>query len=267
MKKIIETFMVGSLLLTSFSLNAQQLIGKEIVRKTNNVPVGETTKYTANITLTDKKGKIREREIDYFEKKFDAGQTTKSIVVFTTPKDVAGVSYLSFEYKETDDGKKKDSDDWLYMPAMKKVRRISGSNKTDDFMGTDFTYEDIGSRSILKDTFEVLGEETVNDRLCYKVECKAVDTTEKNPRRILYIDKENFMTQKGEYFDRQDILQRELICSDIKKINGYWTCLKMTMKNVQTEHETVLVVNNIQYNTDLKDSMFTVSSLERGSIK
>lgn len=254
-------------MLASYSLGAQQLAGKDIVDKSNNVPSGNTMQYIANLTLTDKNGKIREREISYYEKKIDNGQTTKSVVVFTTPKDVAGVSYLSFEYKEIAGEKKKESDDWLYMPAMKKVRRISGSNKTDDFMGTDFTYEDIGTRSISKDTYAVKADETVNGRLCYKVECTAVDTSEKNPFRVLYIDKENFMLQKGEYYDRQNKLQRELVCSDIQQLDGFWTCSSMTMTNVQTNHTTLLALNNIQHNTDLKDAMFTVAALERGTAK
>lgn len=267
MKKILKTFIVGTLLFATVSLFAQELTGKEIIRKSNKVPNGTTMKYSAKIILTDKNGKVRERNITYTEKDFDDGKTTKSIVLFKTPKDVAGVSYLSFDYEETDNGQQKDSDSWLYMPAMKKVRRISGSNKNDDFMGTDFTYEDIGTRSTFKDTFVVKGDETVNGRLCYKVECTAVDKTEKNPFRVLYVDKETFMLLKGEYYDRQNKLQRVLISSDIKQVQGFWTCGTMTMQNVQTNHTTVISLDNVEYDTDVKNSLFTVASLERGTAR
>ena len=95
--------------------------------------------YTVTPALTDKNGKVRMREVIMREK--DYGNVKKSVVVFKTPKDVAGVGYLSFEYPDNADGTTKDSDNWLYMPAMKKIRRISGNTTEDDFMGTDFTYD------------------------------------------------------------------------------------------------------------------------------
>ena len=244
---------------------ADGLTGYDIAKKADEVESPETGSYKAVMTLKSKKGNERVREVLMRSK--DYGDTEKTVVVFTTPKDVSGVAYLMFEYDEKEDGTTPDSDNWLYMPAMKKSRRISGSNKQDDFMGSDFTYEDIGERGLSKDTFTLLREETVNDAECYVVEAVAKDKTEKEQRRILWFRKDNFILQKGEFYDRQNMLHRVLECSDIKKVNGYWTTGVMTVKNVQSEHSTVLELKDIQYDIPLDDNMFTVASLERGLIR
>lgn len=256
---------VAVLLLTGMAAFAQSLTGYDIMKKADEVESGTTGTYTATMTLTNKKGSTRVREVVCYMK--DEGDTDKTVIVFRTPKDVAGVGYLMFEYDEAPDGSKPDADRWLYMPAMKKVRRISGSGSGDDFMGTDFTYEDMGDRGLSKDTFNLLGEETVDGVKTWKVECIAKDTTEKNPRRILWIAQDNYMMVKGEFYDKQNTLQRELTCSEIKQIDGIWTTCKMFMKNVQTNHTTLIEMKDVSYNQAINDSYFTVSSLERGTIK
>ena len=262
MKKL---FLTLSMLAAGAALFAQSLTGYDIMKKNDEVPEAKTASFTAAMTLTDKKGQTRVREV--IEKSKDYGQTKKSVIVFTTPKDVSGVGYLMFDYEEAADGTKKDTDSWLYMPAMKKVRRISGSDSGGDFMGTDFTYEDMGERGLSKDTFTLLGEESVNGTECYKVEAKSKNSKDKNPRRIFWIGKENFMLYKGEFYDRQDKLQRTLECSQIEKIDGYWTTQKMLMTNVQKKHSTLLEMKNVSYGVDVDDSLLTVASLEKGRVR
>jgi hypothetical protein len=150
---------------------------------------------------------------------------------------------------------------------MKKVRRVSGSNRDDDFQGTDFTYDDIGKRSLGKDTVKLLGEESVNGVDCWKVEYTAKDIKAKISRRIFWIGKDNYVTYKGEYYDKRNALQKELTCEDISQISGYWTTRKMTMTNVQSKHKTVYEIKDIVYDKDVDPKMFTVSALERELVK
>ena len=112
-----------------------------------------------------------------------------------------------------------------------------------------------------------LDEETVDGVACYKVECRAKDTTEKNPRRIVWIGKSNFMLYKAEFYDRQDLLQRVLTCSEIKMIDGFWTTGKMLMKNVQKDHSTVIEMKDVKYGITLDETLFTVSALEKGRVR
>lgn len=250
---------------TAGSITAQETTGYGIMKKADEVDGGKTSSYTAAMTLVSKTGSTRVREVVCRKK--DYGAVNKTVIVFRTPKDVAGVGYLMWEYDEKADGTKPDTDSWLYMPAMKKVRRISGSESSGSFMGTDFTYDDMGDRGLSKDTFTLLGEENTNGADCWKIECRAKDTTEKNPRRIVWIRKDNYMMQKADFYDRQDALQRELTASDIKLIDGIWTTGKMQMTNVQTNHATVIEMKDVHYNQQTDDSLFTVASLERGSIR
>ncbi len=245
---------------TSFAQSAN-----EIAKKVHDLPNGKTSSSTISITLIDKNGKTRGREIASYTMK--DGTTDKTVLVFKTPRDVAGISYLSYDYPDKADGSTVDSDSWIYLPAMKKVRRVSGSSKDDDFQGTDFTYDDLGNRNLSKDNFAILGEEKVNGADCWILEAKAKDSKAKISRRVSWVDKKTFVTYKGEYYDKQNRLQKTLICENIKQIKGYWSTQKMTMTNVQTNHKTVYEVKDLKYDEKVNESFFTVSALEREQIK
>ena len=115
--------------------------GYDVASKSYNVETGKTALFNATLTLKTKKGATRVREISLRKKDF--GDSKKTLIIFSAPKDVEGVAYLSFDYNGKS-ASSKESESWLYMPAMKKVRRINGSSRQDDFMGSDFTYDDIG---------------------------------------------------------------------------------------------------------------------------
>ena len=260
MKKNILTLVVILLSACCFSQTAE-----EIAKAVHDLPSGDTSSYTAVLTLTDKAGKTRTREIGYYYMK--EGKTDKTVMVFRTPKDVAGVSYLSFDYPDDANGMPVDSDSWLYLPAMKKVRRVSGSSKDDDFQGTDFTYDDLGTRSLGKDTFKILGEESVGGVACWILEYTAKDAKAKVSRRVYWIGKENYVTYKGEMYNQKGELQKELTCENISKIDGYWTTAKSTMTNVLTKHTTVYEIKDISYDKPVNANFFTVAALERGQVK
>jgi hypothetical protein len=171
-----------------------------------------------------------------------------------------------FDYEEEE----KDSDNWLYLPAMKKTRRIasSGSESEGSFMGTDFTYQDMGDRSLSKYDYNLLGEEDLDGIACYKVECISKAGTEKDPRYITYIGKSDYIMRKCEFYDRQNQLHRLLTCSNFTSIKGFTTAQVMKMENVQTGTWSLIETKNIQYDAeDIDDSLFTVAALEKGRIR
>ena len=263
-----KTLTALTALLLSVSLSAQTLTGYDIMKKADEVPEAKTSSSTATLTIHSKKGSDRIREV--IMKSKDYGDVKKEVIVFTTPKDVAGTGYLMFDYEEDKDGNKKDSDSWLYMPAMKKTRRIAstGSESEGSFMGTDFTYQDMGERSINKYDYTLLGEESVDGVLCYKVECVSKASTEKDPRYISYIGKDDFILRKCEFYDRQNQAHRVLTCTDFTTIKGFKTAQKMKMENVQTGTWSLIEMKNIVYDEDdINDSLFTVASLEKGRIR
>ena len=246
-------------LFATMSLFAQT--GREIAQKVKNRPGGDTRQSEMTITLINKRGKERVRKVASYS--IDVGKDKKSIMFFEYPGDVKGTGFLTWDYDEVG----KNDDKWLYLPAMKKTRRISGSSaKQDYFMGTDFTYDDMGSRNVDEDTHKLLGEETVNGNLCWKLESKPKDKDDIYSKKIVWIRKDCLVPEKADYYDRNGNLHRQLVFSGIKKVDGFWLAEKMEMTNVQTHHKTIIEFKNPKYNQKMDESKFNVNTLEKGRV-
>ncbi|MFP3089690.1 outer membrane lipoprotein-sorting protein [Treponema sp. TIM-1] len=239
-------------------ISAQTPSGYDIMKLADDRYAGDTAQYRLTMTLSSGRGAPRVREVAYYFK--DYGDTDKALMYFNSPRDVAGTGYLSFSY----DDEAADEDNWLYLPAMKRVRRITGSGKNDSFMGTDFTYEDMGSRSLGKDNFTLRGEEAVDGAPCWVVEARPKDSKDPYGRRIIRVRKDSYIFAAVDFYDRQDRLLKTLRVSGIRQIDGIWTAQKMEMTNVQDKHSTTIEMSDIRFNLPLEDSLFTVTTLERG---
>lgn len=260
MKKIFLIAAVFSLFTFHCAMSqAQQLTGREIVQKVKNRPDGDTRYAEMELTHKKKNGSARQRKITSWA--MDEGKDTKKIMFFTYPGDVKGTGFLTYDYDQVG----KEDDKWLYLPAMKKTRRISGSSsKTDYFMGTDFTYDDMGSRNVDEDTHKLLREEERNGHKCWVVESVPVDKHEIYSRKVSWIRQDCLTAIYVEYYDKLNKLHRVLTISDVKEVQGFWTIHKMEMKNVQTEHSTIITVKNPKYNIKIDKTLFTVAKLEKG---
>ena len=233
----------------------------DIMRLADERYTGDTAQYRLTMTLNSGRGAPRVREVAYYFK--DYGDTEKVLMFFNSPRDVAGTGYLSFSY----DDESKDDDIWLYLPAMKRVRRITGSGKNDSFMGTDFTYEDMGSRSLSKDDFSLRGEEAVDGEPCWVVEARPKDSRDPWGRRVIRVRKDANIFAAVDYYDRQDRLLKTLRMSGLHQVDGIWTAQRMEMTNVQDRHSTVIEMSEIRFNMPLDDNLFAVTALERGTIR
>lgn len=252
----------------TIAVHAQDLTGLDIIRKSHEVPEPTSSSVTATLVSHSKKGNEKTRQV--IMKSKDYGDVTKEVIVFTSPKDVAGVGYLMFDYPEAADGTKKDGDNWLYMPAMKKTKRIaaSGTEAEGSFMGTDFTYEDMGERAISKDSYTLLGTESVDGVPCYKVKCESISRSESDPDRIVYLGVDDYLLYKCEFYDRHGNLHRVLTCCDIEYIDGFACTKVMKMENVQSGTWSRITMSDVVYNTDaIDDGIFTVTALEQGRIR
>ena len=257
MKKI--TFLLFAGLIMAGSANAQQLTGREIIQNVKDRPDGDTRYAEMELTLKKKNGSSRQRKITSWA--MDEGKDTKKIMFFTYPGDVKGTGFLTYDYNQIG----KEDAKWLYLPAMKKTRRISGSSsKTDYFMGTDFTYDDMGSRNVDEDKHQLLREEVRDGHKCWVVESKPIDNHEIYSRKVSWIRQDCLTAIYVEYYDKLDKLHRVLTVQDIKKVQDFWTICKMEMQNVQTGHSTVIVVKNSQYDIKIDKMLFTVAKLEKG---
>lgn len=238
---------------------AETLTGRDIIQKVKDRPDGDTRSSELQMTLINKSGSKRERKIMSFA--MDEGKDTKQIMFFRYPNDVKGTGFLTVDYDDIS----KDDDKWLYLPAMKKTRRISGkSSKTDYFMGSDFTYDDIGKRNVDEDTHKLLREEKVDGVDCWVVESTPKKGDEIFSKKISWIRKDCLIAAKVEYYDKLGKLHRALQVESVVQVDGFWAIGKMNMENVQTKHKTVLEFGNLKFNIPVDAKTFTVNRLERG---
>ncbi len=245
-------------------VQAQALTGRDVAQRVKDRPDGDTRQSEVVMTLINKRGSKRERKIQSYS--IDVGEgkrDRKSIMFFLYPGDVKGTGFLTWDYDQVG----REDDRWLYLPAMKKTRRISGSSaKTDYFMGSDFTYDDMGSRNVDEDTHKLLGEEERNGHKCWKLESTPKDSHEIYSKRIAWVRQDCLIAEHVEYYDRAGKLHRTLEVSDIVQQGNYWVARKMHMTNVQTGHQTLIEMKNMRFDEKMDEKQFTVTSLERGSL-
>ena len=234
-----------------------QLTGRQIVDKAYNIPTGKDKTSTLTMTLTNKQGKQRIRKIKQFSK--DMGNVEKSIMFFQSPADVKNTSFMNWTYDSD-----KSDDQWIYLPALKKVKRISSDSKSDYFMGSDFTYDDLGDRKLDADTHKLLKTENVNGKACYVVESVSKDEDYMYSKTKTWIRKDNFVGMKKEFYDEDGELLKILTIKKVQKIKGFWVISNSEMKNVQKNHKTSIVLSNVQLNTGVSDAKFTQRTMMRG---
>lgn len=234
--------------------------GREIMVMVDERPDGFDRKSEIKMTLTNRRNRQRIREIVSFKKEY--GKDSKMLMFFKKPADVKGTSFLTWDYDEIE----KDDDKWLYMPALRRVRRISGSSNNDYFMGTDFTYDDMGDRNVDEDRHTLLREEKIDGVDCWVVESVPLGEDELYIKKIIWIRKDALVSIKTEYFDKTGLMKIFKV-TGLEKISGFWTITKMEMENIVEEHKTEMEIKNIRYNQNLKDSLFKVAAISKGKLR
>ncbi|MCD4724289.1 MAG: outer membrane lipoprotein-sorting protein [Bacteroidales bacterium] len=241
----------------SYQGMAQDMTAREIIEKVYNRPEGNDQTSNLTMTLINKSGKERIRNIKQFTK--DMGEMEKNIMFFQSPADVKNTSFMSWTYDSD-----KNDDQWIYLPALKKVKRISSDSKSDYFMGSDFTYDDLGNRKIDDDTHQLLREEAIDGVDYYVVESISKDEDYMYSKTITWIRKDNFIGLKKEFYDEDEELLKTLKIKKFEEISGFLIITNSEMHNVQKNHKTRMVLSNININTGISDSKFTERIMMRG---
>ena len=181
-----------------------------------------------------------------------------SLVIFDSPGDVRGTAFLSHTKKAGSD------DQWLFLPALKRVKRIASSNKAGPFMGSEFAYEDIASQEVEKYTYNYLRDEKVNGLDCFLVEYDPVDRKSGYSRQLVWIDKKEYRLQKIEFYDRKNSLLKTLSYANYNKFLGkYWRADTLSMENHQTGKKTQLQFSDWAFQTGLTEKDFQQNALKR----
>jgi len=186
------------------------------------------------------------------------GDGDKTMIIFDSPADVKGTAFLTFSHPEGDD------DQWLYLPALKRVKRISSSNKSGPFVGSEFAYEDIGSQELEEYTYRFVREERIDGQDAFVVEFDPVHPKSGYSRLLVWIDKVEYRTLKIDFFDRKNERFKTLTYSGYQKfLDRYWRPATMKMVNHQNGKETEIFWSNYEFATGLDDRSFDNASLAR----
>jgi outer membrane lipoprotein-sorting protein len=246
------------LMLVSTGQNAvTQLSGQEIMEKVYYNPSGDDVQGQLTMTLINRQGEQRVRNLQQYTK--DYGEVEKKIMFFLSPADVKGTSFMNWSYTDNS-----DDDQWIYLPALKRIRRISSDGKSDYFMGSDFTYDDLGERHPDEDNHKLTGEETIDGKVCYVVESIPKDKGYMYSRTVTWVMKDNFLGLKREFYDERGRHLKTLTIKDYDQIDGFWTILETEMKNVQRDHTTHMKFSNIKINQGIPDRRFTERNMMLG---
>ncbi len=186
------------------------------------------------------------------------GDGDKSLSVFDSPKDIKGTAFLSYTHALTPD------DQWLYLPALKRVKRIASANKSGPFVGSEFAYEDLTSQEVEKYTYKWLRDEDLDGRPAFVVEAYPAYENSGYTRQIVWIDKDMYQAVKIEFFDRKNAQLKTLLSSEYQQyLDQFWRPGRMHMVNHQTGKSTELVWSNYEFKTGLNDRDFDRNTLKR----
>ncbi|HHX8565855.1 outer membrane lipoprotein-sorting protein [Vibrio sp. RM-44-3] len=182
----------------------------------------------------------------------------KGLTIFDEPRDVKGTAFLNHSHTVGAD------DQWLYLPALKRVKRISSRNKSGPFMGSEFAYEDLSSFEIEKYRFNYLKDDTINGQDVFVIEQIPTDKSSGYTKQTVWLDKAHYRPLKVEFYDRKGSLLKTLSFSDYKQyLNQYWRAHTMAMTNHQTGKSTELTTSEMRFNTGLEDNDFHKNVLKR----
>jgi outer membrane lipoprotein-sorting protein len=186
------------------------------------------------------------------------GDGDKSMSIFNTPADIKGTAMLTFSHKLDPD------DQWLYLPALKRVKRISSKNKSGPFMGSEFAFEDLGSQEYEKYAHKYLRDEVIDGMDSFVVERVPQYKYTGYTRQEVWFDKKEYRLIKIVFYDRKNSLLKTLTYSDYNKyIDQYWRAGKMYVENHQTQKSTTLLWDDIVFKTGLSKRDFDKNSLKR----
>jgi outer membrane lipoprotein-sorting protein len=209
------------------------------------------------MVLRNRHGKESVREIRVTNLEMD-NDGDKGLTVFDQPRDIKGTAFLSYSHALVPD------EQWIFLPALKRVKRISSSNKSGPFMGSEFAYEDISSFEIPKYSYLYLGDEVLDGIDCFVLELRPQYAHSGYTKSHVWIDKAEYRNQKIDYYDRKDSLLKVQRFSDYQLyLDQYWRAHTMTMDNQQNGKSTTLHWQNFKFKTGLTDDDFKKNDLKR----
>ena len=266
MKKNGVSVVLVAILVLSLNMvvSGETMTARDIFDKSFEVGKLAGSEAVLTLTIVNRRGNERVRKMAMVTKLVDQGRTEKTLMRFLAPADVKGTGFLTYDYED------KDDDMWLFMPALRKSRRIVSDEKSKSFMGSEFSYADMAPPTLNDFNFENLGEEAVDGVPCWKIQMvpKSDGIASDNgfSKRVSLIGKEDFMVRKSVYYDLDGKLEKELTVFDIKEVdpdNHKYMTMHMEMVNKLNNRKSVIKIEKVVFNPNISDEYFSTRYLER----
>ena len=240
--------------------------GREIMEKVNDRDVGNRSISEMEMILIDKKGNKRVRKLKSYG--LEQGKNSKSLMFFITPADVKSTGFLTYDYDESG----KEDDQWLFLPALRKTKRIAAGDKSGSFMGSDLNYSDMSSPDLDLYDYTLMKETEVKGNKVWQI--KSVPKTKAEAEKsgysksVVFIRQDNYVMIRGVRWVYKKKRNKYLDVRKLEKIDGIWISTEMhvtTKSGKKTLHKTILKQNNIKFNqVEVNEDLFTIRRLEKG---
>ncbi len=262
--------------LTAAQPAAPRLSPDAVARRIQDRDLGRDSRVTMRMKLTDRHARVRERVLEVATLRGreapgaapGAPDGDRRLIRFSYPNDIRGTGFLVWEHPTVEDER------FLFLPSLGRVRRIAGSETQDSFVGSDFTYEDIGGRELDEYTYSFAGadgesaswtEPGGQPRPAWRLESKRKDASVPFPRAVSLVLKDSFLVVQADIFNRRNERQKVYTVRKIDRIEGIWTVMDSEMVNAAEKTRTGLLVERADYNVGLEEADFSRRELERGA--
>ncbi len=252
-------------MVTAGPVKAGELTARQIMEFVDARDDGDNSTQNLEMILIDKRGHERVRKLRTFGR--DQGEDEYSIMFFLAPADVKDTGFLTYDYNEPE----RDDDQWLYLPALKRTKRIASKDKSGSFMGSDFSYADMTDRPLDHYQYTLMKETEIGGHPVWQVEAVPITEYEKDQtgytKSVLFVRKDNYVVVRSVAWLKKGKRLKYFEVKELDQIDGVWVATEMTMitkKGKETLHKTVLRARNVRFNQDLTPDFFTVRQLEKG---
>lgn len=241
---------------------AQSPSAEDIARQVENRDTGRDSRAELKMRLFDRQGRVRERTLQVVTRRGETKHSDKTLVRFLYPNDIKNTALLVWEHPDSEDER------FLFLPALGRVRRISGEERQDSFAGSDLSYEDIGRRNV-DDYVWSFVDQNANwvapdgpKAPAWAIQAVSKDKSSKYPRSVNVVLKDRLLIVHSDTFNQRNEREKAFDVRRLEKVDGIWTALAVTVTNDRERTRTELDTTTIRYNVGLKDDDFARRRIE-----
>ncbi len=264
MAKALAIPSIAALLIAAPAL-AGELTARQIMERVDARDDGDHSTQDMEMILIDKRGNQRVRRLRTFGR--DIGEDEQSIMFFLSPADVEDTGFLTYDY----DDPERDDDQWLYLPALSRTKRIASSDKSGSFMGSDFSYADMSDRPLVAYEYELMTEGAVDGHPVWQIQGIPITEREKDEtgytKQISFVRKDNYVVVRSVAWVKKGKRLKYFDVKKLEQIDGIWVPTELhmtTRKGKQTIHKTVLHARDVRFGQELPEDLFSLRQLEKG---